>query len=81
MRNVHIVDSYKIWSVSKMRELIIEGCGGHDPEMWLNRSMKGMYIEWYLHNIGYFITLPFTEYNRILGLNLRFRDVDLEEHR
>ena len=64
-----------------MRELIIEGCGGHDPEMWLNRSMKGMYIEWYLHNIGYFITLPFTEYSTILGLNLRFKDVDLEEHR
>lgn len=49
-------------------------------DKFLNRSYKGMYIEWYLHNIGYYLTLPFIKKESIKKLNLRFKDVDLEEH-
>jgi hypothetical protein len=47
----------------------------------LNRTWKGMYIEWWLHNIGYYITLPFIKNDIILCLNERFKHLDLEEHR
>lgn len=46
----------------------------------LNRSYKDMYIEWYLHNIGYWLTLPFIKNEKIKALNERFKHVDLEEH-
>ena len=46
----------------------------------LNRSYKGMYIEWYLHNLGYWFTLPFVKHTKIKSLNERFKHVDLEEH-
>ena len=50
-----------------------------DADKILNRSYKGMYIEWYLHNIGYYITLPFVNNEYIKSLNNRFKDLDLEE--
>jgi hypothetical protein len=46
----------------------------------LNRSYISMYIEWYLHNIGYWLTLPFIKNEKIKALNKRFKHVDLEEH-
>lgn len=49
------------------------------PTVLLNRSYEGMYFEWWLHNIGYYITLPFIFIPCIKKLNLRFKDVDLEE--
>lgn len=50
------------------------------PDLLLNRSWNGMYFEWYLHNIGYFLTLPFVKNEFISKLNERFKHVDLEEH-
>lgn len=47
----------------------------------LNRTYRGMYIEWYLHNIWYWLTLPFIRNETIKQLNERFKHVDLEEHR
>ena len=47
----------------------------------LNRSWTGMYIEWYLHNIGYYLTLPFIKNPTVKKLNERFKHLDLEEHR
>lgn len=46
----------------------------------LNRSYKSMYIEWYLHNIGYWFTLPLIKKDSIKKLNERFKHVDLEEY-
>jgi hypothetical protein len=54
--------------------------GDSDAVDVLNRTYRGMYIEWYLHNIGYYLTLPFIKKESIKKLNLRFKDVDLEEH-
>lgn len=91
MKVLHFKNSYNIWSIKTMEKLIWDEwynrnyngdpyfCGS--PSIWLNRSMRSMYIEWYLHNIGYYLTLPFCEYEFIRRLNLRFRDLDLEEYR
>lgn len=47
-------------------------------ESYLNRSYRSMYIEWWLHNIGYYLTLPF---KKLETINIRFKHVDLEEHK
>ena len=83
MRSIQIKDSYKTWKISTMKTQI-------DLEMiykpiiyadrYLNRTYVSMYIEWWLHNIGYYLTLPFIKNPKIYALNLRFKDVDLEEH-
>ena len=41
---------------------------------------RDMYIEWYLHNIGYWLTLPFKKNPKIAALNERFKHLDLEEY-
>lgn len=48
----------------------------------MNRTFPGMYIEWWLHNLGYYITLPFAKLSKkIKWYNTRLRDVDLESHK
>lgn len=83
MKNLHFDNSYKIWSTFDMKSEIIHKChilyDSMDADKILNRSYKGMYIEWYLHNIGYYITLPFVNNEYIKSLNNRFKDLDLEE--
>ena len=43
------------------------------------RSIKSMYIEWWLHNIGYYLTKPLCKFDYFKKINLRCKDVDLEE--
>lgn len=66
-----------------MRFTIKEKCqekfGSKYPETMLNRSFRSMYIEWWLHNIGYYVTKPFCFNKSINTINIRCRDVDLEE--
>ena len=85
MKNLHFNNSYTVWSTGHMWSEIIHQChikyGSLQADKVLNRSYTGMYLEWYLHNIGYYLTLPFCEYDFIRRLNVRFRDLDLEEHR
>lgn len=80
MNNLHIVDSYKIWTVKRMTTTIFSVCmgayGTYDAETTLNRPWWTLYVEWWLHNIGYYLTKPFI---RMEKLNLRFKDVDLNE--
>ena len=45
----------------------------------LNRSYCSMYLEWWLHNIGYYMTKPFCFVDVVKKINLRFKDVDVEE--
>lgn len=84
-KNIHIENSYKIWSTKTMFWLITEKCcdkyNVYLADIILNRSYLGMYIEWYLHNIGYYLTLPFINKESIKALNERFKHVDLEEHK
>ena len=85
MKVVRIKDSYKTWLTTMMwAEINVECYKQYDTifaDKTLNRSYKGMYIEWYLHNIGYWLTLPFIKNEKIKVLNERFKHVDLEEHK
>ena len=80
MKSIKIKDSYKIWRPSKMKWHIVSECFAKydyfDAEGLLNRSYLSMYIEWWLHNIGYYLTRNIALFDVI---NLRCKDVDLEE--
>jgi hypothetical protein len=84
MKNIHINNSYNVWSRKKMRVLIEDACQAAynttDVEATLNRPFSSLYKEWWLHNIAYYLTLPFCFIKKIKAINLRAKDVDLEEH-
>jgi hypothetical protein len=67
-----------------MRALIDKKCNEiystTDVKKILNRSYYSLYIEWWLHNIAYYLTLPCCFINKIKAFNLRAKDVDLEEY-
>lgn len=52
-----IFNGYKFWSYKEMKKMLKTAT--KNPKNDYNRSYFGMIIEWYLHNIGYYITLPF----------------------
>ena len=83
MNVIKVKDSYRIWDTKIMDALIhILSYRDHDnadASRVLNRSYKSMYFEWYLHNVGYYVTLPLRFIKPISKLNDRLRDVDLEE--
>lgn len=85
IKNIHIENSYKIWSTKIMNEMIYGEFNRKydeiDMEFHMNRTYNGMYFEWYLHNIGYLLTLPFIKNEKIRVINERFKHVDLEEHK
>ena len=80
-KSIQIKDSYRVWSPYMMREYIINECnlkyGTFLADSLLNRSYLSMYIEWWLHNIGYYLTRNIAIFDVI---NLRCKDVDFEEH-
>ena len=77
--NIHIENSYLIWNVYTMKNEIQEHClYKYDTiaaNKVLSRSYISMYIEWWLHNIGYYITKPFEIFSY---QNLRCKDVDIQ---
>ena len=83
MKNLHITNSYKVWLIKAMQKEIKDAAkrdyNSNDPEILLNRGYRSMYIEWWLHNIGYYLTKPFCCVDVVHKTNLRFKDVDLEE--
>ena len=84
MKNLHINNSYNIWNPIEMNLIIKDEClkayNSNNPEETLGRSYSSMYIEWWLHNIGYYVTKFFCYNKKINAINLRCKDVDLEEH-
>lgn len=78
MDGIHVDNSYCIWSISKMRQII----NNHtiNPKEDIGRTYPGMYVEWYLHNIGYYVTLPFISNPKVAAINTRLKHVDLEAH-
>jgi hypothetical protein len=62
-----------------MKRIIDERLNNVPPELELGRTHKDMYVEWWLHNIGYYVTLPFCGIKSVEKINIRCRDVDLEE--
>ena len=83
MNNIHIENSYNIWDTRRMRYFIndysMKMYKKLDAEQVLNRSYLTMYIEWWLHNIGYYVTKPFCHIDFINKINLRCKDVDINE--
>lgn len=83
MNNLHIENSYNIWSIEDMNEKIHTACleqlGAENASQMLNRSYGGMYIEWWLHNIGYYLTSPFCFIDALKTINQRCKDVDIDE--
>ena len=80
--NLHIQNSYRIWRIKTMKRVIHDTSYevyDFNPEGVLNREYYTMYIEWWIHNIGYYLTLPFRKIEYFNKLNNRFKDVDLEE--
>lgn len=82
-KNIHIEDSYCVWTPSVMRSIISltarDKYKRANAELLLHRTYRSMIIEWWLHNIGYYLTKPFCKIEAIDRLNKRFKDVDLEE--
>ena len=84
-KNLHIENSYKIWTPRQMKKKIrqhsLRNYGLLDAEGLLNRDFLSMYVEWWLHNIGYYLTLPLLRFGIewIRDVHRRCRDVDLEE--
>lgn len=80
-KSIQIKDSYKIWKPIQMERNIRDACydkyGSVLARKVLRRSYKSMYIEWWLHNIGYYLTRNIALFQSI---NERCKDVDLEEH-
>lgn len=63
-KHIQIKYGYRVWKPSKMIALM----GDNSPLL---------IIEWWLHNIGYYITLPYRDIPSIKALNDRFKHVDL----
>lgn len=77
-KHIQIKDSYKVWSPGKMLRLIYvadpyHGCPDYDK---LNTFLVA--LEWWLHNIAYWLTLPFIFIPFVKKLNERAKDVDLD---
>lgn len=83
MKNIQIKNSYNIWDTKEMQRRICEKCReqyhSDYPEMLLNRTYNSMYTEWWLHNIGYYLTKPLYSIEFFKKINIRCKDVDINE--
>ena len=89
MKYIQIKNSYKVWRRKTMNRLVNQAwyelfgdAARTSPwgvEFYLGRSYRSMYIEWWLHNIGYYISLPLKKWEFWRKINERCKDVDLEE--
>ena len=69
--HIQIQRSFNVWSPKQM----ILHIKMRTPLYVKNYNI---YIaEWFLHNIGYYVTLPFIKNEYIKHINIRCRDVDL----
>ena len=80
---IQIENSYQIWSTAQINSLVQQKTlvkyGTKDVKTALNRSYLSIYIEWWYHNIGYYITKPFCFIETINKINSRCKDVNLEQ--
>lgn len=71
-KHVQIKNSYNVWSPKRMVSIIRDTAGfmpgGHKLPL---------IIEWWLHNICYWLTIAFIFIPAIKKINLRAKDVDL----
>lgn len=70
-KHIQIKDSFNTWLPATMKAEIqcrAPGCMG---------NYKPLVIEWWLHNIGFWVTKPFVKKQIATQINLRCKDVDL----
>lgn len=71
-QHIQIKDGYKYWNPLYMKHRITFGMRPNTPKIY-----APYLIEWWLHNIGYYLTKPFTFIPALNRINLRCKDVDL----
>ena len=64
-KHIQIKDSYNTWNPNEMEK------------QTKSKSLL-LVIEWWLHNIVYWLTKPFTKNTTIKSINDRSKDVDLD---
>ena len=84
MKHIQIKDGSKIWRPSEMKAALQDACAEkYDnpfPEVVLNTPYSMLYLEWWLHNIGYCLTRGADSAMWIRVCN-RCRDIDFVERR
>ena len=76
--DVQIKSSYCIWKPSKMRNLLFfKVYNLTQAKHIVIKNYNPLIIEWWIHNIGYYLTKPFVFIPWVKALNVRFKDVDL----
>jgi hypothetical protein len=73
--NLQIKNSYKIWNIKTIK-IILDSKNATNV---LNRSYASLIIEWWLHNVMYYLTKPLCHIEIFKKLNYRAKHVDLEE--
>ena len=80
--SIQIENSYKTWRPWAMKidmaEVAYDKYQMFDVQLLLRRKLWTLYVEWWLHNIGYWITKPFSGRGWLGTINSRCKDVDLE---
>lgn len=83
MKSIQIKNSYHIWSTNEMKYLIqckvLNQYNTPSADRFLHRTYESMYMEWWLHNIGYYLTKLLCWNDYFKHINKRFKHVDLEE--
>lgn len=70
-KHIQIKNSYCVWNPQVMKYFIERHCQIQDSQLF------ALTLEWWLHNIGYYITLPFITNDWCASINRRCKDVDL----
>ena len=66
-------NSYKIWNPAEILDYVTIDIG-YRPKFLYKLNIL---LEWWAHNIGYYITLPFIKIERCASINRRCKDIDL----
>lgn len=77
-KHIQIKDSYKVWSTGEMVRLIYLADPYYGCPDYYKFNTALVAIEWWLHNIAYWLTLPFIFIPWVKKLNERAKHVDLE---
>lgn len=91
MKSIQIEKGYNTWRPKKMINRIIKECHNkygsdvhnlhsvNSADKLLNRTYLSMIVEWYLHNIAYYLTKPLCFIPVCCVWNRRAKDVGIEE--
>ena len=78
-KHIQIKNSYDVWKPSTMKTLILGKYSREYGNYSITRieNFSSLVIEWWLHNIGYYLTKPFVSVPKLKRINERCKHVDL----